>query len=94
MTVTLIWPSRKILPAGLASGSWAGGLGCRQEQGERRPRSGTRPAQGSLQPVHSPSVNEQGEEGGEEDGQQDRQDGNDDHGARTLGPRGRRECVG
>lgn len=40
------------------------------------------------------SVNEEGEEGGEEDGQQDRQDGNDDHGARTLGPRGRRECLG
>lgn len=73
-------------------GSRVGGLD--RGEGKRRPRSGTPPSQGSLDPVHVPGEDEQGEEGSEEDGQQDGQDGNDDHNACGLGPWGSLEHLG
>ena len=90
--VTPVWPSGKTSPAELAMGSRVGGLD--RGEGKRRPRSGTPPSQGSLDPVHVPGEDEQGEEGSEEDGQQDGQDGNDDHSARGLGPWGSLEHLG
>lgn len=53
----------------------------------------TPPLPGGRDPVHLPGVDEQRQEGGEEDSQQDRQNGDDDHGARALGPWGSLQCL-